>query len=259
MPAYRADGLHHVFRLFTARRAPRCYIVHMARSGKTHNKKKHGQFAALLAALLLAVLVSCAVSGFVQLRAREYIVAPEEAAGLGADCILVLGAGVWGEGEGAYPSPTLADRLDRALALYESGASKKLLMSGDHGRVNYDEVNVMKAYAVNAGVPSADVFMDHAGFSTYESMYRARDVFQAKRIVIVTQEYHLYRALYIARSLGLEAWGVKAQDRPYAQVYRALRETLARNKDFLLCMLKLKPTYLGEAIPVSGNGNVTAG
>lgn len=231
----------------------------MAGNGKRHNKRKRRWLAALLVMLLLAAL-PFALSGYVRLRARAYILAPEAAAGLGADCILVLGAGVWGEGENARASHMLADRLETALALYEAGASGKLLMSGDHGREDYDEVNVMKAYAVDAGVPSADVFMDHAGFSTYESLYRARDVFQAKRVIIVTQEYHLYRALYVARALGLEAWGVAANLRPYAgQGYYDLREILARCKDFFMCVLKPEPTYLGEAIPVSGDGNLTAG
>ncbi|OQA74092.1 MAG: vancomycin high temperature exclusion protein [Firmicutes bacterium ADurb.Bin248] len=231
----------------------------MAGNGKRHNKRKRRWLAALLVMLLLAAL-PFALSGYVRLRVRAYILAPKAAAGLGSDCILVLGAGVWGEGENARASHMLADRLETALALYEAGASGKLLMSGDHGREDYDEVNVMKAYAVDAGVPSADVFMDHAGFSTYESLYRARDVFQAKRVIIVTQEYHLYRALYVARALGLEAWGVAANLRPYAgQGYYDLREILARCKDFFMCVLKPEPTYLGEAIPVSGDGNLTAG
>lgn len=102
----------------------------------------------------------------------------------------------------------LEDRLKQGIKLYELGASDRLLMSGDHGRKEYDEVNVMKKFAIDAGVPSEHIFMDHAGFSTYESLYRARDIFQADRIIIVTQKYHLYRAMYIAEKLGLEAYGV---------------------------------------------------
>ena len=135
-----------------------------------------------------------------------------------------------------------------------------LLMSGDHSRETYDEVNAMKDYAVAAGVPSSDVFMDHAGFSTYESMYRARDVFEARRVIIVSQKYHLYRAVYDARALGLEAWGVAAEDIAYTgQWLRELREILARDKDVFYCWLKPQPTFLGEAIPVSGDGDATAG
>ena len=154
----------------------------------------------------------------------------------------------------------LEDRLLQGIELYYDGASGKLLMSGDHGREGYDEVNVMKNFAVDRGVPSEDVFMDHAGFSTYESMYRARDIFKAERILIVTQDYHLHRAIYDARALGLNAYGVASNPRTYSgQEYRDLREILARNKDFVFCIFKPEPEYLGEEIPVQGNGNATNG
>ena len=131
-------------------------------------------------------------------------------------------------------------------------------MSGDHGREEYDEVNIMKEFAIEKGVPSENIFMDHAGFSTYESIYRAKEIFEADKIVIVTQKYHLYRALHIANSLGIEAYGVGADPRQYVgAMYRELREILARNKDFVKCLFKPEPTYLGETIPVSGNGNAT--
>lgn len=171
------------------------------------------------------------------------------------DCILVLGCFVRENGE---PSGMLHDRLRRAVELYESGTAPKLLMSGDHGTVEYDEVATMKKYAVDAGISSENVFMDHAGFSTYESIYRAKEIFQAKRILIVTQEYHLYRALYIAEQFGLEAYGVSADYRSYSgQIMRDVREVLARMKDFAICVFKPEPTYLGEAIPIFGDGNVT--
>lgn len=170
------------------------------------------------------------------------------------DCILVLGAGAWGNS----PSPLLGDRLDKGIELYEKNVAPKILMSGDHGQIEYDEVNVMKDYALEKNIPSNDIFMDHAGFSTYESMYRAKAIFKAKRIVIVTQEYHLYRSLYIANKLGLEAYGVAAIENNYAgQYYRDAREFLARNKDFVKVIFKPKPTYLGEEIPITGNGNIT--
>lgn len=209
----------------------------------------------LLLALILLISAPFAISAYVVASARPYVLTPEQSLGTNADCILVLGAGVW---SGERPSPMLQDRLDCGIALYESGASGRLLMSGDHGRKDYDEVNVMKAYAMERGVPSSSVFMDHAGFSTYESMYRARDVFQAKRILIVTQGYHLYRALYDARALGLDAYGVAVNDRGYAaQRYYDARELLARAKDFFYALFKPEPTYLGDAIPVSGNGDAT--
>ena len=209
----------------------------------------------LLALCLLGSLCAVTLSAWVVRRTRPYILSAEEAPAWGADCILVLGAGVR---ENGRPSDMLAERLDASVALYFAGAAPKLLMSGDHGRVGYDEVNVMKDHAIAAGVPSEDVFMDHAGFSTYESLYRARDVFQARRVLIVTQEYHLYRALYIARALGLEARGVASDTRSYyGQLYRELREVLARDKDVFQCILKPKPTFLGPAIPVSGSGDAT--
>ena len=131
-------------------------------------------------------------------------------------------------------------------------------MSGDHGRKEYDEVNVMKNFAIKSGVPSEDIFMDHAGFSTYESMYRAKEIFQADIVIIVSQKYHLYRAVYIARSLGMEAYGVPSDVRIYrGQEYRNLREAAARVKDFFIVIIKPEPTYLGEAIPVNGNGDIT--
>ena len=170
------------------------------------------------------------------------------------DCILVLGAGIWGD----KPSPMLQDRLDTAIKLYKDGVSNKIIMTGDHGTKEYDEVNIMKQYAIDAGIPSEDIFMDHAGFSTYESIYRARDIFKVKKMVIVTQEYHLYRALYIANSLGVKSYGVNSDPRKYTgQLYREAREILARNKDFIYGIVKPKPTYLGKEIPVSGNGDIT--
>ena len=229
----------------------------MAQERERAAKKRKKRRILLLAAAVLTLTFAMpfVISAFVKNAARPYLVTPEKAAGLGADCILVLGAGVW---DGGTPSPMLRDRLTVGIAAYETGAADKLLMSGDHGRKEYDEVNVMKAYAVEAGVPSQDVFMDHAGFSTYESMYRAREVFQAKKVLIVTQGFHLPRAVYVARALGLDAYGVASDLRRYkSSDYYELREVLARCKDVLMVLFQPLPTYLGEAIPVWGNGNAT--
>ena len=204
----------------------------------------------LLAASALLIINICMFS-----TTKGKILATDTAAGFDADCILILGAGVRDDGS---PSHMLEDRLKTGLQLYELGASEKILMTGDHGRKEYNEVGVMKDFATEHGIPSEDVFMDHAGFSTYESLYRARDVFKAKRVIIVTQGYHLPRALYIANQLGLEAVGVSADLRPYrGQLMRDLREIAARTKDFAKCIFKPEPTFLGDAIPVSGNGNLT--
>ena len=193
------------------------------------------------------------LSSYIKRETAEKIITAEEATD--ADCILVLGCGVREDGS---PSLMLRDRLEKGIELYEAGTAPKLLMSGDHGRKDYDEVNLMKSYAMGKGVPSEDIFMDHAGFSTYDSMYRARDIFCAEKVIVVSQEYHLYRALYLAEKLGLEAYGVPAQDVNYrGQAYREFREMLARAKDFCTAVIQPEPKYLGEKIPVSGNGDLT--
>ncbi len=190
---------------------------------------------------------------------NRYILSVEEASEKNVDCVLVLGAGVWGD----TPSHMLEERLNRGIEVYKTGCTNRILMSGDHGRKDYDEVNVMKAFAVNSGATATEVFMDHAGFSTYESMYRARDVFQVKSVIIVTQKYHLYRAVYNARKLGLDAYGVCADGQYnydiFVRTYNNSREALARCKDFIWCIFKPAPTYLGEAIPISASGELTEG
>lgn len=213
-------------------------------------------FKILLVLALAGCLALFLVNLYIIRKERPYIISSEEAAGLGnVDCVMVLGCGVRPDGS---PSGMLKDRLDQGISLYKDGVTDRLLMSGDHGRVNYDEVNLMKQYAIDEGVLSEDIFMDHAGFSTYESMYRARDIFQVKKIVIVTQQYHMYRALYLAQAMGMEAYGVTSDPRRYGgQKMRDLRELLARPKDMIYAIVKPKPTYLGDAIPVSGDGNVT--
>ena len=205
---------------------------------------------------LLCAIALASINAYVKSAAQSRIVTAQEAAELAdVDCILVLGCGVHSDGT---PSAMLTDRLKRAVELYDLQAAPKLLMSGDHGQTDYDEVNVMKSCAVDAGISSDDVFMDHAGFSTYESIYRAKEIFQAEKVIIVTQEYHLYRAIYIAEQLGLEAYGVSADYRSYSnQTSYEMREILARAKDFGTCVFKPEPTYLGEAIPIFGDGDIT--
>lgn len=189
------------------------------------SKKKRAWPRIIIALLCLALVGGITVLGInshVRKSTAGQILSPEEAAALtDVDCILVLGCYVHDSGR---PSDMLADRLRRGIELYQSGAAPKLLMSGDRGQKDYNEVKAMKIEAMEEGIPSEDIFMDHAGFSTYESIFRARDVFAA--------DYHTY----------------------VGQAYRELREILARNKDFATSILKPAPTHLGEVIPVSGDG-----
>ena len=218
-------------------------------------RKKKGLRIAVIAVLCLLLLLGLGPNGVMLLHARDRILSPEDPVSGEWDCILVLGAGLQPDGS---PSPMLRERIETGIRLYEAGAAPKLLMSGDHGRADHDEVNAMKDAAIAAGIPSGDVFMDHAGFNTYDSLYRAGAIFGAERVLIVTQAYHLPRALYIAARLGLEAEGVPCDTQRYAgQLYRDIRELLARDKDFYQCVFLPEPTYLGEAIPLSGSGDVT--
>lgn len=170
------------------------------------------------------------------------------------DCIIVLGGGIKND----KPSPLLQDRLDKAIELYKLGLAPKIIMSGDHGSNNHDEVNVMKNYAIDNGVPSEDIFMDHAGFSTYDTMYRAKNIFGVKKAIIVTQVYHIYRSIYIAEKLGIEVYGVPAENIKHKfRIYREIREVLARDKDVLKCIFKPKSKYLGDKIDIKGNGDIT--
>lgn len=212
-------------------------------------KKRTLAVTAVLAATALSVLIyMISVNAAVVCRTRARVLGEGDAAEFGADCILVLGAGLRPDGS---PSDMLADRLKTAVSLYEAGAAPCILMSGDHSRKDYDEVGAMMKFAEELGVPEEALVPDYAGFSTYESVYRARDIFSAKKVIIVTQTYHLYRALYVAEALGVEAVGVSADLRGYrGQFMRDAREVLARNKDFIWTIIQPEPTYLGEKLPL---------
>lgn len=211
--------------------------------------------------MILIILISITIytpiliNDYIVLSTRNRIITTEESKTIkDIDCIIVLGAGIRKDG----PSPLLEDRLIRGIELYNENISNKIIMSGDHGKSTYDEVNIMKDYAIEKGIPSKDIFMDHAGFSTYDSMYRAKNIFKANKVIIVTQEYHLPRALFIAKKLGLDAYGVASEGNNYSgQKYRDIREFLARNKDFVKTIFKPKSKYLGDEIPLTSNGDIT--
>jgi len=172
--------------------------------------------------------------------------------------ILVLGTQI----RGRRLSPVLQDRVEAGISLMEGSKGEKLLLSGDHGQIYYDEVNAMRLYVLaNApDIQEEDIFMDHAGFSTWDSMYRARDVFAVEDLIIVTQEFHISRAVCMARSLGLDAVGYGVNQERFSgrslQSWR-FREYFARVKAFFSIVFKPKPRYLGDIIPISGDGRST--
>ena len=171
------------------------------------------------------------------------------------ECIMVLGASINPDGT---PSQMLEDRLEAGVDLYFMGAAPKILLTGDDGQIEYNEVQAMKNYVVAAGVPEEDIFLDHAGFSTYDSVYRASYVFGVESMIVVTQEYHLYRTLHGCKKMGIEAIGVGADQEVYTgQEMREGREILARVKDFFKWIIKPEATLLGGSIPISGSGIVT--
>lgn len=211
--------------------------------------------AAVLAIAFAVVLVFAGTNAAAILTTQDDIVDQQAAASFDADAIIVLGASVYPDGT---PSGILQDRLDDGIALYFAGAAPKIIMSGDNGTESYNECWAMKQYAISQGVPSEDVFCDHAGFSTYETMYRARHVFGADRVVIATQTYHLYRAIYDAQGVGMEAVGVPSDYGEYVnQSWYDFREIFARTKDFFQVLMKTPSTYVGDPISLDQSGDVT--
>lgn len=229
------------------------------KANKKEKKKKKMFIKVLFWLIFAAVILTLTIVGinlYIVIKEKSKILSLEEAAEFQADCIVVLGAGIR---DGGSPTWMLEDRIKIGDKLYQNHVADKIIMSGDHGRENHDEVNTMKSYAMGEGIPSEDIFMDHAGFETYDSLYRARDIFGAKKVIIVTQEYHLYRALYIADQLGLDARGVTSDLRFYSKkmAYWKFREYLARVKSFVKCITQPEPKYLGDTIDLSVSGDVT--
>lgn len=225
--------------------------------------KKHRGARRVLVALLLLGLAAVAVVALANLatvastrgQVRTVATAADELSGNPADAVVVLGASVYPDGT---PSDILADRLEVAVDLYKAGAAKAIICSGDNRTSHYNESDAMKAYCVSLGVPSEDVYVDHAGNTTYESLYRARHLFGAQRIIVATQAYHLYRALFAADQLGMEARGVATDKGAYDdQLKYSVREIAARTKDFFVALLQM-PVALEEApISLDESGDLT--
>ena len=228
-----------------------------------NNEKKGSRIGRYTKRTILALFIVCliivafiAITNIIVINSvKDRIITVQQSSALtGNDSppqtILVLGAGLWDGG----PSTMLAARLDTGLDIFQTGAANHLLLSGDNGQIDYNEVEVMGKYTLengaNFGVTEDRIQLDHAGFSTYESMYRMRDVFMVKSAIVVTQEYHLYRALYDAEKLGINVYGVAAAPSQNGQRSRDLRELLARTKDFCYVLFDVQPTFLGDPIPI---------
>jgi vancomycin permeability regulator SanA len=208
----------------------------------------------IIITIITAVAAAIAFIGYANYQvaraSRGFIVDAADAPR--SQAALVLGASVYRSGR---LSPIFEDRIRTAIALYASGTVEKILVSGDHGRLEYDEVDAAKKMLLNERVPAEDIFLDYAGFDTFDSMYRARDVFGASDIIVVTQAYHLPRAIYLARSLGLNAYGVPSDRQSYQKIeYYQLREAAANVKAFLDILRGAKPKFLGDKIPIVGDG-----
>ncbi len=172
-----------------------------------------------------------------------------------AQVIIVPGASVLPSGQ---PSDVLKDRLMMADELYVADKAPKIIVSGDHGSKDYDEVNAMRRYLLTLGVAPEDIFLDHAGFDTYDTMYRARNIFGVTSAIVASQTFHLPRALYIGQALGITTFGVAAERQAYGKDEQfALREKFAVVKAYVDVVLGALPKYEGATVDIAGDGRVT--
>lgn len=198
-------------------------------------------------AIIIATIILFFVSQFLVLHsAKGRIFSVSDAPS--ATVVIVPGASVLRSGQ---PSDMLADRLLTAVDLYRAGKVQKFLLSGDHGRTDYDEVDAMREYLLAQEIPDKDIVLDHAGFDTYDTIVRAHEIFQLDSALVVSQTYHLSRAIYIGQNVGLEVYGVSADRQNYLKIeYFKLRESLARVKAVLDVIFQVEPKYLGETISI---------
>src|SRR4051794_11771513 len=176
-----------------------------------------------------------------------------------AQAALVLGAYVQPDGR---PSAMLEDRLRAAASLYRDGRVDKVLASGDHGRPDYDEVNAMRSELIRLGVPDRVIFTDHAGFATLDSVVRARKVFAVHSAIVVTQPFHMARALWLAHRAGLTAYGLEAgsgKDYGSKGVQAGVRELLARTKAVADVVTGAQPKFLGPQVDIAGSARASRG
>lgn len=190
---------------------------------------------------IIAVAASLFISNYVVESTRGDVrtISQIQDEGIHADAIVVLGASVYADGT---PSDILADRLEVASDLYFAGTAPVIIASGDNRSSHYNESDAMKNYCVELGVPANSVYVDHAGYDTYDSIWRAKNIYGANSVIVVTQAYHMYRAISIAEGLGMTAWGVAADKGEYNnQTMYSLRENVARVKDYFRTLLKIPP------------------
>ena len=199
------------------------------------------------AALVLAAVL--AVNTFIYESTKKYMYT-EAALAPATQAVLIPGAAILIDGG---LSPIFRDRADAAITLYEAGKVAKILVSGDNSTVSHNEVNPVRKYLLAKGIPDQDIFLDHAGFDTYSSMYRARAVFGVSSMLVVSQSFHLPRAVFIARRLGIEAYGMSA-DAGNILLRNYVREAVANEKAVLDLLFRREPKYLGEPIPILGDG-----
>lgn len=205
----------------------------------------------LLFVVGVAVGVVVTIPPYIDYETSDYILRSIEEAP-SSTVAVVLGASVI-KGE---PSPALQERAEAALDLYVTGKVQKVLVSGDDSVPGFDEVTPVRKYLVEAGVAPEDIFLDHAGFDTYSSMYRAKEVFGVTDAIIVTQSFHMPRSVFIARTLGIEAYGIVAEERG-DPIYNYTREWLASVKAAGDLLFKRVPLQVGESHPLTGNGQDT--
>lgn len=219
---------------------------------KRKKKKKNRLQKAIAIILLISALLFTSLQLYVMLYPLSDIFDSVEQLGKieRPQAVLVLGAAVYASGN---PSPVLKDRLDYAYQVYEYYDGKiAVIVSGDNGTVEYNETKAMYDYLISKGVNADDIYRDYAGFNTYDSIYRAGYIFKVQSIIICTQRFHIYRALYIAKRLGFKAYGYAAENKSiYNMTYNHIRESLARIKAVLETdIMKRQPKYLGDPIPV---------
>lgn len=198
-----------------------------------------------LSLLILSVLI---LNVYIHVDTKSYIYESVSAAPV-AQTALVLGAAVLEDGS---LSPIFMDRANMAIDLYRAGKVSKILVSGDNSTVEYNEVNPVRLHLLNKGVQDKDIFLDHAGFDTYSSMYRARDIFSVSSVVVVTQSFHLPRSVFIARHLGIDAYGVNA-DVGHMLLRNYIREVIADEKAILDLIVRRQPKFLGDKIPITSS------